>query len=367
MTPRFVLRASLLAALSAMSLPAWAQAQGSDATQAVADAAAAFLATFADDQRSSVLLAFDPAATPEAPIFPRTGGGGGGGGFVGERFGEAVWSNYPVSDVPRPGIQLGVMSDTQRAAALGLLQTVLSEDGYKKVQETMGSDQALSDAGTNFASGTEAYTLAILGPPSATDPWMIEFGGHHLGLNIVISGAEGIMTPTLTGAQPAVYTSGGETIRVLADENDKAFALLGALDDAQRAKAILTYTVGDLVLGPGHWGEDIVPEGLDASEMTAPQRALLLDLIAEWAGIINPAYADPRLAEIEAGLDDTYFAWSGPTTHEEGRNGSSYYRIQGPKLIIEFSPQGVGGDPTNHVHTIYRDPTNDYALALLPR
>jgi hypothetical protein len=26
------------------------------------------------------------------------------------------------------------------------------------------------------------------------------------------------------------------------------------------------------------------------------------------------------------------------------------YRIQGPKLIIEFSPQGVGGDPTMHVH-----------------
>jgi hypothetical protein len=34
-------------------------------------------------------------------------------------------------------------------------------------------------------------------------------------------------------------------------------------------------------------------------------------------------------------------------------------------MFIEFSPQGVGGDPANHVHTMYRDPTNDYGRALL--
>lgn len=55
--------------------------------------------------------------------------------------------------------------------------------------------------------------------------------------------------------------------------------------------------------------------------------------------------------------------WSGPITHQPGRNGSSYYRIQGPRLLIEFSPQGVGGDPTLHVHTVYRDPTNEYGIA----
>ncbi len=68
------------------------------------------------------------------------------------------------------------------------------------------------------------------------------------------------------------------------------------------------------------------------------------------------------MAEIKADLDDTYFGWSGPTTHEPGKNGSAYYRIQGPKVIIEFSPQGVGGDSTMHVHTMYRDPTNDYGI-----
>jgi hypothetical protein len=88
--------------------------------------------------------------------------------------------------------------------------------------------------------------------------------------------------------------------------------------------------------------EVIQPEGLKASDMNERHRAMLLDVISEWA--------------------DIYFAWSGPTTHELGKNGSAYYRIRGPKLVIEFSPQGVGGDPTMHVHTMYRDPTNDYGI-----
>ena len=151
-------------------------------------------------------------------------------------------------------------------------------------------------------------------------------------------------------------------MRALAQENDQAFALLNALDENQRKQAILNYQVGDLVLGPGHAGETIPPEGLKASALNERQRAMLLDVISEWAGIVNDTYAAPRMAEIKSDLDNTYFAWSGATTHEPGKNGSAYYRIQGPKVIIEFSPQGVGGDPTNHVHTVYRDPTNDYGV-----
>lgn len=93
--------------------------------------------------------------------------------------------------------------------------------------------------------------------------------------------------------------------------------------------------------------------------MNAKQRALLLDVISEWSGIVHESAA-ARLAEIRAGLDSTWFAWSGPTTHEPGKSGTSYYRIQGPKLVIEYAPQRLGGDLTMHVHTIYRDPTNDY-------
>jgi len=59
-----------------------------------------------------------------------------------------------------------------------------------------------------------------------------------------------------------------------------------------------------------------------------------------------------RMADVRTRVADTFFAWSGPTT-----NGSAaYFRIQGPTLVIEYSPQGS----VDHIHTIYRDPTNDY-------
>jgi hypothetical protein len=145
----------------------------------------------------------------------------------------------------------------------------------------------------------------------------------------------------------------------LGQENDKGFALLNALDDAQRQQAILNYRVADLVLGPGHDGQIIPPEGLKASSMNEKQRAMLLDLISEWVGIANDSFAAARMEEIKAGLGETWFAWSGPTTGAPGENGTSYYRIQGPKLVIEYAPQ-PGED---HVHTIYRDPTNDYGKA----
>ena len=370
-------------------------------TQTIVAAATAFLETLSPEQRGKVQFPFAPQKTGTLASFRRTGGGRGGpgggpedhqgsppsehrdhdegpgggpgkgpgfgppGGFVGEQYGQAVWSNYPVSDVPRPGLQLGSLNDAQRDAAMHLLRTLLSPKGYQKMLDTMGSDQVLSESETHYAAGTKVYTLGIFSTPSATAPWMVQFGGHHLGLNVVIAGEHGVMTPTLTGAQPAVYTANGKTVRVLAQENDKAFDLLHALDEGQRKQAILNYQVRDLVLGPGEAGKTIVPEGLRASAMDEGQRARLLDLIGEWAGILNDAHAAARLAEIKDGLDDTWFAWSGPTTHEEGKNGSAYYRIQGPKLVIEFSPQGVGGDPTMHVHTMYRDPTNDYGRAFL--
>ena len=67
---------------------------------------------------------------------------------------------------------------------------------------------------------------------------------------------------------------------------------------------------------------------------------------------MTDAFAEPRMAELKANLAQTWFAWSGPIT-----NGSqAYFRIQGPTVVIEYAPQGS----IDHIHTIYRDPTNDY-------
>jgi Protein of unknown function (DUF3500) len=280
--------------------------------------------------------------------------------FIGEQYGKLIWSNTPVGDVPRPGVQLKSLSALQQDYLMKLLQTFLSKKGFQKVLDIMGADQVLSEKGTPYLSGRAYYTVGVFGEPSMAKPWMIAFGGHHLALILTVVGDQGALTPMHTGALPALYQSAGKTIRPLGDESDKAFALLNALDKYQRQKAILSYQVSDLVLGPGHFGEKIKPEGLKCSELNEKQRALLLDLIGEWAGMLNDDYSQPHLQEIKAGLDDTYFAWSGPITHDDGKNGRAYFRIQGPKVIVEFSPQASGGDLTMHVHTMYRDPTNDY-------
>ena len=183
-------------------------------------------------------------------------------------------------------------------------------------------------------------------------PWILQFGGHHLAINLTLAGPRATLAPSHTGAQPASYTFEGRTIRPLGNENDRAFALMAALDSTQRSQAVLGYRVSDLVLGPGQDGRTIQPEGLRASALSASQQTMLMDIVREWAGIANDALAAPRMDEIRANLPQTYFAWSGPTT--EG--GAAYFRIQGPTLVIEYAPQrGV-----DHVHTIYRDPTNDY-------
>lgn len=69
--------------------------------------------------------------------------------------------------------------------------------------------------------------------------------------------------------------SGGRDASACPD--DKAFALIDALDATQRSQAILNYRVADLVLGPGQDGRTVQPEGLRASSLTAAQQTQLLD------------------------------------------------------------------------------------------
>jgi len=365
-----------VAVLLSFSSPAWTQQDTSTAN--IVRAANAFLATLSAEQRKKVLYAFDDAAQ------------------------RAKWSNLPTGFVPRGGISLKQMSAPQRDATMKLLATVLSPMGVEKVNEIREADDDFKTNGSRrgprgqggpggpggggpppgpppgggpggprgrppFSSddmfGSDLYYISFLGMPSITQPWMLQFGGHHLALNITIAGSKGVLTPTLTGAQPATFKLNGKTIRPVGRESDKALALLRSLDESQRKQALLSYRVADLVLGPGQDGKTIVPDGLKVSTMNPRQQAMLLDLIAEWAGILNEPSAAARMAEMKAELNEMWFAWSGPTSGEPGRNITAYYRIQGPHLVIEYAPQS--DEPDNHVHTMYRDPTNDYGSALV--
>jgi hypothetical protein len=299
------------------------------------------------------------------------------------------WSNLPSPMFQRTGLRLGDLTSTQRAAVMNLLSIALSRDGYRKATDIMRGDEVLRKQGSSVPRGggpnagggavnpggqlagrgrgpgggvvfgEDEYYLAFVGTPSVTTPWMLQFGGHHLAINLTLLGSQATMAPSLPAAQPASYTFEGQTIRPLGRENDKAFALINALDPAQRSQAILGYRVADLVLGPGQEGRTIQPEGIRAPALSASQQTMLWDLVKEWTGIMNDAFAEPRMAELRGNLNDTYFAWSGPTT-----NGSAaYFRVQGPTLVIEYAPQSS----VDHIHTIYRDPTNDYGAKFARR
>src|SRR5262245_29612740 len=101
----------------------------------------AALDSLSADQRVQVQFTFTPQQTATAAQF--TGGPNNRTAFVGEQYGQAVWSNFPVSDVPRPGLTLSSLSAEQRIAAMHLLQVLLSPKGYQKVVEIMNSDQVL--------------------------------------------------------------------------------------------------------------------------------------------------------------------------------------------------------------------------------
>lgn len=340
-----VLLALPLAASSTQRVTARAPA-ASDATIKAVAAAKVFLATLDDRQRANARLDLNKKT-------------------------RSNWSNLPTGAVfqngatERNGVKLGDMTAAQQEAALALVSATLSRAGYQKVMNIVNADEMLErssaparPAGNRTRFGRAEYYVSILGTPSATEPWMIQFGGHHLALNITVVGAENVLTPSHTGAQPATFTFNGQTVRPLGNENDKAFALVNALNADQRKQAILDYQVTDVVLGPGHDGEVIQPEGVRVSSFSAGQRAMLLDLMSEWVRILNDHDSEAKMAEIRANLADTYFAWSGPTT-----NGSrAYFRIQGPTVMIEYAPQGSG---TDHIHTFYRDPTNDYGAKLI--
>ena len=148
-------------------------------------------------------------------------------------------------------------------------------------------------------------------------------------------------------------------MRPLGREADEALALVNSLDEAQRKQAVLGFQIRDLVLGPGQDGKTIQPEGIKGSDLSEKQRQMLADIANEWIGIQNEAIATAKMDEVKKNIAETWFAWSGPTD----KSGGGYFRIQGPTVFIEFAPQRLGGDPTNHIHTVYRDPTNDYGRA----
>src|SRR4029450_10855555 len=147
----------------------------SGVTNKVVAAANAFLATLSDAERAKVTFEFTSSQ-------------------------RTNWSNLPSGIFQRNSLRLGDLTSTQRQAALAVVAAALSRPGYQKVTDIMNGDEVLKNRGGGRTGGRQGapggrggvqfgldeYYIAFVGAPSATAPWIVQFGGHHLGINVTI-------------------------------------------------------------------------------------------------------------------------------------------------------------------------------------
>lgn len=308
------------------------------------------------------------------------------------------------------GLTIGAQRPAQQGLAMQLVASGLSTAGYVTVSTVMGLENVLDhvedfavDWGRERGRDPGMYYLRVFGEPGGTAPWGWRLGGHHVSLNnLVVDGRVRATTPSFLGADPASSPLlGSSPLRPLAGAEDLARELVRSLSPQLAARAVLLdrapsdivggnrtrITHGDeMILLPDIWrgrfteprlrdrlagmseraeaatGFDAGdharlalsadPQGLPATELDAGQRELLSALLAAYRGRVPDGLAAP-LDE-----DAVHFAWAGPT--EVG--APHYYRLQGPRLLVEWDNTQRGA---NHAHSVWRDPENDFGVDVL--
>jgi hypothetical protein len=197
------------------------------------------------------------------------------------------------------------------------------------------------------------YFVALFGTPAPGDAWGFRYEGHHLSLHLTVApGAVPASTPLFLGAQPRVVPEGvpDAGAAVLIDEEAAARALLAALPEPLRARARLPYRGGrDAMLGQVRrvalGGEAV---GVSRGEAPPEAQAWFDRLLDGFAGFFAAEIAAARLAEIDAaGRDALRFAWA----DAESPPGAFYFRLQGPRTLIEVDNTTDG----DHVHAVWHD------------
>ncbi|MFB7330835.1 DUF3500 domain-containing protein [Streptomyces adustus] len=212
-----------------------------------------------------------------------------------------------------------------------------------------------------FSYGSGSYYLAFLGTPSATGTWQLHFGGHHLAVDITYKdGKVAGASPFFTGVEPTSWTADdGTTYAPLAKFRDGLLKLTGSLSTDQLAKAELSQSFGDVLLGPSQDGKfPETKQGIKVSELSSQQQKLVLAAIHPWVADVDDATAAQLMKTYAKELSETYVAYSGGTGLD---TQGDYVRIDGPSVWVEFVCQnGVVFRDQIHYHTVYRDHTRDY-------
>ncbi|MEV6485938.1 DUF3500 domain-containing protein [Streptomyces sp. NPDC051576] len=299
-------------------------------------AADAFIATLDDDQQSEVLLDFTEANA-------------------------TAWSNLPCGSTCRVGIEFSSLTDDQLTAAKAVIEAATgtgADTGYDQITQILAADDYLGETASGYGSGN--YYLAFLGTPSTDGTWQLHFGGHHLALNLTYKdGAVEGSTPFFVGVEPTSFTEDGTSYAPLDGMHDAMLSMLESLSDDELTDAKLSESFSDVLLGPDDDGDfPETKEGLQVSELTDDQQALVLAAIKPWVDVADDDTAASVLSGYESDLDDTYISYSGTTALD---TQGDYVRIDGPGVWIEFVVQdGVVYTSQVHYHTVYRDHDTDY-------
>ncbi|MEL1249515.1 DUF3500 domain-containing protein [Aurantiacibacter gilvus] len=322
-----------------------------DAMQATTTA---FIATLNDAQRDLVIAAIDDVGT------------------------RTNWSNLPVGVAPRSGIAVEEMNSGQRIAFHAMLAAAFSSQGYLTTTTIMSNEDVLHELSASIIAtmseddplraqreafianyDAEKFYVVVFGDPQGSD-WGWTVTGHHYAVNFTVSSGRIVFTPLFLGANPQVVPEGRFAgFRLLQHEADRAMALIASLDAAQLERAVIADAVdGQVFAGPGRQDRIAAPLGIPASDLGPLQHYLLEALVNEFLDhASDEASARQRLAIDEDGVESLHFAWWGPTGEPTGRY---MFRIQGPSILIDYVRESSGDDAFNHVHSIVRDPSNDY-------
>ncbi len=275
-----------------------------------------------------------------------------------ERF---AWAYTPGD---RNGLPIAAMSAAQREGAMAALGMALSSRGAREVRAVIALEEVLGqierEAGWLDAPrrDPELYWFSVFGEPGGREPWALQVNGHHVLIALTVADGEVIgSAPSFLGANPATIPIGpraGE--RTINGEETLARALLASLSGEQRAVAVVD-PVAPPDIRSGNGRRALlrgVPDGIAYERLAAAQREGLEGLIRHYLERARSDIAGVEWARIRsAGLPPVTFAWAGPDTPGRGH----YYAIRGPAFLIEYDNTQNGA---NHIHSVWRDLTNDW-------
>ncbi|MEE2636157.1 MAG: DUF3500 domain-containing protein [Acidobacteriota bacterium] len=308
--------------------------QPQDPASAMSTAAIRFLDSLTDEQEAAARFPFDDEDRFDWHFIPRE----------------------------RKGVPLKAMTGSQRATALDLVRTGLSEDGFTKAEVIRQLEQILFELEGRAIRDPDLYFFMVFGEPSNTGTWGWRYEGHHISQNwTIVNGSAVATSPQFFGSNPAEVRDGPRAgLRVLGSEEDQARSLLASLNDVQRAAARVSDEAPSDILTRAQRKVTMLEDfGVSHADLDSDQQSVVWSIIEEYATVQPDPIAKARLATIQdAGLDHIKFVWMGGAAKGEPH----YYRIQGPTFLIEYdNTQGSA----NHVHSVWRDFNGDFGRDLL--